>query len=101
MVAVVSVATLVVATVLLLLAHTHGLASWQELLFFILALASPVLLLVLTGALVWAAGDLGRVVEHRTRLNIAVALLGVSVLVWGGWLGFELLTRMVCGDCVP
>jgi len=101
MVAVVSVATLVVAAVLSLLAHTHGLAWWQELLFGILALAGPVLLLVLTGTLVWAAADLGRVVEHRTRLNIALALLGLSVLVWGGWLGFELFTRMLCGDCVP
>ena len=101
MVAVVSVATLGVAAVLSVLAHTRGLASWQELLFAILALASPVLLLVLVGALVWAAADLGRVVEHRTGLNIAVALLGLSVLVWGGWLGFELFTRMLCGDCVP
>jgi len=100
MVAVVSVATLVVAAVLSLLAHTRGLASWQELLFAILALASPVLLLALAGALVWSAADLGRVVEHRTRLNIAVALLGLSVLVWGGWLGFELLIRMLCADCV-
>jgi cadmium resistance protein CadD (predicted permease) len=100
-VAVVSVATLVVAAVLSLLAHTHGLTSWQELLFAILALASPVLLLVLTGALVWAAADLGRVVEHRTRLNIAIALLGLSVFVWGGRLAFELFTRMLCGDCVP
>jgi len=50
--------------------------------------------------LVWAAADLGRVVEHRTGLNIAVALLGLSVLVWGGWLGFELLIGMLCADCV-
>ena len=100
MVAIVSVATLAVAAVLSLLNHTHGLASWQELLFAILALASPVLLLVLTGALVWAVADLGRVVEHRTRLNIAVALLGLSVLVWGGWLGFELFIRLLCSDCV-
>ena len=100
MVAVVSVATLGVAAVLSVLARTRGLASWQELLFAILALASPVLLLVLVGALVWAAADLGRVVEHRTGLNIAVALLGLSVLVWGGWLGFELLIGMLCADCV-
>ena len=100
MVAVVSVATLVVAAVLSLLNNTRGLAPWQDALFAVLVWASPVLLLVFTGALVWAVADLRRAVEHRTRLNIAVALLGLIVLVWGAWLGLELFARMLCVDCV-
>jgi hypothetical protein len=79
---------------------TRGPAEWIANLFNILVLGGPIFLLLFTGIMVWASLDLWGFVEHRTRVNVVIALVWFVCLVSSAWWWWDMFTRMLCSDCV-
>jgi len=77
-----------------------GLEEWIGKLYVIMVFATPLFLLVFAGIMVWASLDLWGFVEHRTRLNVVIAVLGFVCLLSIAWWWWGKFMRMLCSDCV-
>ena len=79
---------------------TQDRPEWTQNVFRILLFGSPIFWLVLTGIMVWASIDLWGFVEHRTRLNIVIALFGFVCWASIALLSWYTFRGMLCSDCV-
>jgi hypothetical protein len=64
------------------------------------ALASPILVLVCTVLLIRAVWGLWLIVEHRTTMNIGLAVLGLAGLMSSVWWSYHNFFGFLCSDCV-
>jgi TfoX/Sxy family transcriptional regulator of competence genes len=65
----------------------------------IVALASPILVLVCTVLLIRAVWGLWLIVEHRTTINIGLAVLGLAGLMSCVWWSYHNFFGFLCSDC--